>query len=124
EDVAAGSEAIEVRRETPQRLQQLAADQERQVRRRADPEDDAHVDEGLERAREAPPGVLRPLGDAGHLAVLLGDEGDDAVRLTVRAGAEHECRSGDLFGHGLATAQLPRRPVSRTAPGRTAPAVM
>src|SRR5262249_47283126 len=49
-------------------------------------------------------------GDPGHLAVLLGDEGDDAVGLTVRASTQHEGSSGDLLGHRRVTALVPSRP--------------
>src|SRR5207244_12461296 len=96
EDVAAGGEAVEITAECAQRVHQLAAQQEDQVRGRALAEDGADQDEGLERPREAAARVLRPFGDAGHLAVLLRDEGDDAVRLAVGAGAEDE-RGGREF---------------------------
>src|SRR5262249_11531105 len=113
EHVAPGAESVDVGGEGAQRLDEPAAEQEDEVRRRALAEHHPHVHERLECAREPSLGVLRPLGDARHLAVLLGDERDDAVRLPVGASAEHEGRGGDLVGHERVTALVPSRPFSR-----------
>src|SRR6185503_12688371 len=58
EHVAAGGEPVDVFREGSERLQVLAAEQEDQIRVWALPEDGPDVDEGLQRAAEATPGVL------------------------------------------------------------------
>src|SRR5438093_992899 len=114
--VAAGGEAVEVAGEGAQRALQLAAQQEDQVGGRTLPEDGADQNEGLERAREPAPRVLRPLGDARDLPVLLGDEGDDAVRLAVGAGTEHERGGREFTGHGAAS--TPSSPMPHGATSR------
>src|SRR6185369_2147277 len=100
--VAACGEAIEVLGEAPERGQELAADEEDQVRVRALHEHRAHVDERLERAAEAPARVLRGLGDPGDLAVPLGQQGRDDVELAVGPGPQDVCWTGDFDGHGNA----------------------
>src|SRR5439155_31314 len=65
---------------------------------------------------EPAPRVLRPLGDARDLPVLLGDEGDDAVRLAVGAGTEHERGGREFTGHGAAS--TPSSPMPHGATSR------
>ena len=86
EHVAAGGEPIEVLREGPERRQQLAADEEDEVRRAGRCWKTARTwTKRLERAAEPPARVLRGLGDPGDLAVPLGQQGRDHVELAVRA---------------------------------------
>ena len=99
EEVAAGGEAIEVLREATQRPEELAAEQEDQLGRRPMAEHRTEVKKGLEGAAESASRVLRSLGDPRDLAVFLGDQRDDPVRLAVGTGAEDEGRGADLSLH-------------------------
>jgi hypothetical protein len=106
EHVAAGGEAVEIARESAPHPEQLAAQKEGQIRVRPLLEDGADAYEGLEGPGEAAQGVLGPLGDPGHLTVLLGQQRDDSVRLTIGAGTKDQSRGTDLGGHATVLPRL------------------
>jgi len=60
------------------------------------------VDERLQRAGEAAPGVLRSLRDPGELAEAGRQQGDDAVGLPEGARPENERRGIELSMRGTA----------------------